>query len=128
MQMSSSYGFLFIFIIMFLVGLHGVINSKRVKKENVDVPVSPRRDSPGCRYRAGDWWKSHSSQYLDFSCTCFQRTRNYFAFSVRPAPDISFQFAGFADLLSVRHGLNARNQKARKFGPGASASNHQTQL
>src|SRR5260370_26559007 len=67
MQMSSSYGFLFIFIIMFLLGLHGVINPKGVKKENVDVPVSPRRDSPGCRYRAGDWWKSHSSQYLDRS-------------------------------------------------------------
>jgi hypothetical protein len=40
--MSTHYGFLFIFVIMFLSGLYSVINPKAVKKENADVPGFPK--------------------------------------------------------------------------------------
>ena len=43
-------------------------------------------------------------------------------------PSIWLQFAVVADFLSVGHGLNARNQKARKFRPGTRASRHRTGL
>jgi hypothetical protein len=43
-------------------------------------------------------------------------------------PSIWLQFAVVAGFLSLGHGLNARNQKARKFRPGTRASRHQTGL
>ena len=42
MQTSDRYGFLFVFVIMFLSGLYSAINPKAVKKENADVPGFPK--------------------------------------------------------------------------------------
>jgi hypothetical protein len=39
--MSDHYGFLFVFVIMFLSGLYSTINPKAVEKENADVPGFP---------------------------------------------------------------------------------------
>ncbi len=36
--MSNRFGFLFLFVMLFLLGLFAVMNPKAAKKENADVP------------------------------------------------------------------------------------------
>jgi hypothetical protein len=42
MKMNDRAGFLFVFVVMLVFGLYGVINPKAVKKANADVPGFPK--------------------------------------------------------------------------------------
>jgi hypothetical protein len=68
--MSDRSGFLFQFVMLFLLGLFAVINPKAAKKENADVPGSTRPDSRGCQYGVSDWWEPLRPDYPDFFCIC----------------------------------------------------------
>ena len=46
--------------------------------------------------------------------------------AARDCARLAGQFSVFEDFLSVGQGLNAKNQKARRFRPGRMANRHQT--